>query len=439
MKKQEGITLVALIVTIIVLMILAGASIGMLSGENGLITKTQKGVGTYQNSEAKEDELMGDLGNLINEYVGKAETAGGSQNSQTPAEPNEPQEPATTYTVTYYVGSGTGAPASAELESGATISTTVPTWSGHTFQGWALASAPNTKVYDPGDQINLTGDTELIAVWSGINTVTPEMIIANKSAYYGKEVTNYTAGNKTYRIFYVDEEVSNGMGKYGPANTIYLKADWTANDVILSDYVNSSYTPNTTEILARMNPSWWSNRGTSSASWNLNERSAAYLCNPTGVNPTTKVAYAGTTWSSYYDSNKADYVIGSPSVEMYVASYNDVTHTTGNYTLGATYRATDYPGYIYTINGAQSSSNSDYYTAENTLDYSTTYHNMYCGKDGEQGSYYTWLASPSSGYRSSVCDVCGNYLHSYAYGSNLGVSPLVSLKSDFLPEIATGT
>ena len=39
---------------------------------------------------------------------------------------------------------------------------------------------------------------------------------------------------------------------------------------------------------------------------------------------------------------------------MYVASYNQVSHTTGNYKLGATYRATNVPGYIYTLNGKQS-------------------------------------------------------------------------------------
>ena len=54
------------------------------------------------------------------------------------------------------------------------------------------------------------------------------------------------------------------------------------------------------------------------------------------------------------DTTKANYAIGSPPVEMYVASYNQVSHTTGNYKLGATYRETSYPGYIYTLNGKQS-------------------------------------------------------------------------------------
>ena len=41
MKKEKGITLIALVVTIVVLIILAGVSISMLAGENGIITQAQ--------------------------------------------------------------------------------------------------------------------------------------------------------------------------------------------------------------------------------------------------------------------------------------------------------------------------------------------------------------------------------------------------------------
>ena len=40
-KKAKGITLVALVVTIVVLLILAGVSLNLLLGENGLITKAK--------------------------------------------------------------------------------------------------------------------------------------------------------------------------------------------------------------------------------------------------------------------------------------------------------------------------------------------------------------------------------------------------------------
>ena len=41
-QRQEGITLIALVVTIVVLLILAGTSIAMLTGDNGIITNAQK-------------------------------------------------------------------------------------------------------------------------------------------------------------------------------------------------------------------------------------------------------------------------------------------------------------------------------------------------------------------------------------------------------------
>lgn len=40
-KKNEGITLIALVITIIVLLILAGITIATLTGDNGILTKTQ--------------------------------------------------------------------------------------------------------------------------------------------------------------------------------------------------------------------------------------------------------------------------------------------------------------------------------------------------------------------------------------------------------------
>lgn len=40
MRKQNGITLIALVITIIILLILAGISIATLTGENGILRKS---------------------------------------------------------------------------------------------------------------------------------------------------------------------------------------------------------------------------------------------------------------------------------------------------------------------------------------------------------------------------------------------------------------
>ena len=53
-KKSNGITLIALVITIIVLLILAGISISALNGENGLFSKVKQGKEKYSIAQAKE-------------------------------------------------------------------------------------------------------------------------------------------------------------------------------------------------------------------------------------------------------------------------------------------------------------------------------------------------------------------------------------------------
>ena len=54
MKNNKGITLIALVVTIIVLLILAGVSIAMLTGDNGILTNSQKAKRDTMKNEAVE-------------------------------------------------------------------------------------------------------------------------------------------------------------------------------------------------------------------------------------------------------------------------------------------------------------------------------------------------------------------------------------------------
>ncbi len=57
-KGQKGVTLVALVVTIIVLLILAGVSISMVVGQNGILTRTQGSVNNQNAASAREKLSM---------------------------------------------------------------------------------------------------------------------------------------------------------------------------------------------------------------------------------------------------------------------------------------------------------------------------------------------------------------------------------------------
>ncbi len=54
--KQKGITLIALVITIIILLILASITIATLTGENGIITKAQEAK--IKTEEAQLDEQL---------------------------------------------------------------------------------------------------------------------------------------------------------------------------------------------------------------------------------------------------------------------------------------------------------------------------------------------------------------------------------------------
>ena len=57
-NKDKGITLIALVVTIIVLLILAGISISMLTGQNGILTRAAEAKRKTEDAEKQENEKM---------------------------------------------------------------------------------------------------------------------------------------------------------------------------------------------------------------------------------------------------------------------------------------------------------------------------------------------------------------------------------------------
>lgn len=58
MNKERGITLIALVITIIVLLILAGITISMLTGENGILNKASKAKEEHLIEQYKEENNL---------------------------------------------------------------------------------------------------------------------------------------------------------------------------------------------------------------------------------------------------------------------------------------------------------------------------------------------------------------------------------------------
>ena len=78
MKNNKGITLVALVVTIVVLLILAGVSINLVLGDNGIIAKAKEAQ--RKSAEATQNDLIGmnELAQQLEEKINGSAGSGGN-------------------------------------------------------------------------------------------------------------------------------------------------------------------------------------------------------------------------------------------------------------------------------------------------------------------------------------------------------------------------
>ena len=300
-KQTKGITLIALVITIIVLLILAGVSIAMLTGENGILTQAQKAKNETENAQVLEEERLNEYNNTINNWV-----------------------------------------------NGGTATT--PTF----------------------DEDTLTiGD-------------------ATNVDKYGWRVPGYTvkAGEMTtnvWRLFYQD------------SNYTYLITDECLGSYMPSDYYAGVYNSgaDVSTIGQKLNPMLLE-AGTffTSSNTNTNILATAWLTDPD-------------KWAEFKNVD-AVFAIGSPTVELFVKSFNATASTNGANTI--------------TLGVGTSG-----YREDTTNQLKTTYNN---GIYNKSTSSNWWLSSPyngSSGYEFYVYGSRGYFDRLSVYNFSYAVRPLVCI------------
>lgn len=131
--------------------------------------------------------------------------------------------PKATYTVTYNANGGSNAPSSQTKTYGTTLklSSTVPTRTGYTFQGWSTANDSSVE-YKPGSNYTSNSSVTLYAVWKlNVYTVTFNCAGGNIS------------GNSTYT-----KQINHGS-KIGslpsPTRNNYTFLGWYLNDTKIDE------------------------------------------------------------------------------------------------------------------------------------------------------------------------------------------------------------
>ena len=152
-KENKGITIVALVITIIVLLILASIGIGTLAGKNGLINRTKTAAEDYEQGSKDIQEAANEYANQLDDNYS------GDQEGNIKI-----------VTITYDANGGEGGVkkqtdrVGIDEEANITISDKTPTRDGYDFLGWAKSKDATDSEYNIGQAYNFSESVTLYAV-----------------------------------------------------------------------------------------------------------------------------------------------------------------------------------------------------------------------------------------------------------------------------------
>ena len=304
-RKTNGITLVALVVTIVVLLILAGVTITMLFGENGIIKKAQEAKEATERDQQETQQGMQDLVDQMDTILN-------------------------------------------ENENGEVVTPDVP-------------DTPETP----------SGETLLSQI---------------TSANYGDKVTYTANGVSDWKVFYKDATnvyiVASDYLSHGGSsnNSMIVSATGMTKKGIYRAYWNSAPTSaDTTNHIAKFSP-----ETAETKAW-----SGTYSTNNNGRCVSTLLDTS--LWEAYATGTGGESAIGSPTLNMFVASWNEKYPDDKIYCNKDTTK-----GYYVGLSTEPNSNCIDSSVMNQKEGYDDTLYYPYHVSVDSSSCYGYWLASPAS-------------------------------------------
>ena len=234
--KENGITLVALVITIIVLLILASINISILFGNHGLLKRAKIATNEYEKSAKNEQEQIGELIDIIDNPNGKS-------------------------IITYYIDTDIIYKEEVAKKSDCLKPITfVPEKMGWKFVGWREDNVASGEVLT---EKKANSNINLYAVFKEEITLSYNANGGNKAPESQKEYKYYNNGNTVNPSFTLSEAISkssytfrhwrlngtsgteyNARGSITLSTNATMYASWIANTVYLynSGNENTSFT-----------------------------------------------------------------------------------------------------------------------------------------------------------------------------------------------------
>ena len=367
-RKNKGITLIALIITIIIILVLAIVSINIIINVN-VVEKAKYGVDKYSEQEEYEKvqrAIVGAkfeiLGTELNQdaFNKNLKTEFGENNYNLEFE-NEKFELRINKSGRIYSIKKTGEIISINQEN---------------------ISSNNEN---NNNSNNVEGNTTVYVTASDINS--------NPSGYYGKNV-NYipSVKNQTTTNY---ENVSGWKIFYADSNNIYLISEnFIKADLIPAVnghrpmYVSDGNSPKikfNNDNLRNVYSGGSSNVNSAAIGWLDQFYNGGFSSTEANMAVTAYLMDVN-VWNEFSISNKTDYAIGSPTLQMIAASYNALYGTSNNPYPIAT-RVPNKIGYAVNPENEEVGSDNNY---KSGLDRTNTLYNA-------DSSTVLWLASPACG------------------------------------------
>ncbi len=388
-KNAKGITLIALVITIIVLLILAGISIAMLTGQNGILIQAQNSKTATKKAEVQERA--------------KTDIIGVQTETQNP----EINKTALKEILDRYFEN---------VPDDIKLDTEITAKSEYGGSKMKVSDIYSGKIIGNG----LTA--------ADIANATKE----EKQSIYGATVTGYTVPSDTttdveWKILYADSSniyliASNYIERNNIPNSTTEKGISTSNKPetysgssykrnalltnILGDYAGTSRI--TDNKLKALNNNYFNIKKYSST--NANMKAVAYMMDITAWN------------SKFLDSSKAEYTIGGPTIELLFNSYNEK--------YGTTYMAEATSELGYNIKKQEKDSWSSYISGMLTKS-DNTQDPLYVIASSENANAM-WVASPVANSQETLWAIYsrGTASNDYYSSGNMGFRPVVCLKNN---------
>lgn len=455
-KNSKGITLVALVVTIIVLLILAGVALSLVSGGDGILNRASNAANRSNEEAAKEQVMLKmaeykaeyydemyvnkniDVNTKLGDWIAKNKTGeiqtqdykftitgdkapyaitilknnslkteiAGTLSAEGKIELDEeiveengetPEQPESKkYTLTYNTNGGTGElPADAQYEENEEVTISFPELEkeGYKFVGWATTSDATEAIYTSEGSTTLT-ITENITLYAVWQETFASQITTDN---YGDYVDLETS-------LIVNDNIALEDGTYPTTDWRIFHEDADGGVyLILADYLPYSYEETTVGAqLISYNPyNWHSTTSRSDLIQKLKGTSAEY----NGKNPWNNLI------SSTY-TEKGISVTGALSLETWLESWHAKGYTqlfTNKYSdkhNGAA-NSDGLDGYYIGIDESQTSNMQDI-SSLSTAGYANSLYFPHKDYTARNNAHAYRLASPSAGYSNNLMSVYYN-------------------------------